>query len=103
MKLASGVSSGLERIPAFLTNEREDYVHEGLKTAIHPSKMSQSGKRDTTLQVVSPVLPLKELLTSSREFMGRWKNESARISMPHCRFADPVLPPIFRSAKEMSL
>jgi hypothetical protein len=76
VKLASGVSSGLERIPAFLTNEREDYVQEVLKSAIHPPKMSQSGKRDTTFQLKSPVLPLKQLFTSNREFIGRWKNES---------------------------
>jgi len=94
VKLTSGVSSGLENIPAFLTNEREYYAHEGLKAAINLSRMSLPGKRNTTLQGMPSALSSKELFTSNREFMGRWKNESAREGMPHCRFTDPVSPPI---------
>jgi hypothetical protein len=54
VKLTNGVSSGLEKIPAFLTNERVDYAHEGPEAAINFSESKQSGKRDTTRQGYCP-------------------------------------------------
>ena len=83
MKWTISVSSSLDEVLAFLANEREVYALEDLKNGHYGlSKTTSWEPGKHTLGAFRQIEPLKALFFPAREFIGRWKDQSARAPLP---------------------
>ncbi|MGB5489059.1 MAG: 4Fe-4S dicluster domain-containing protein [Lysobacterales bacterium] len=83
MKWTISVSSSLDEVLAFLANERETYALKDLENghySLSKTTSWQPGKH--TLGDFRQIEPLKALFFPAREFIGKWKDQSARDPLP---------------------
>jgi formate hydrogenlyase subunit 6/NADH:ubiquinone oxidoreductase subunit I len=83
MKWTIGVSSELDGVLTFLANDREVYALKSLENGSYCFSRSKTWQPEqNTLGDFRQTEPLKALFFPAREFIGRWKDSSAREPMP---------------------
>jgi len=83
MKWTIGVSNSLDEVLAFLASGREVYALESLENGGY--RLSHSVKWESGLHTLGDYRqtePLKAIFFPAREFIGRWKDPTAREPMP---------------------